>query len=171
MSVDGFKKLDQQLKRLSETDMRRAVATAIQTVRSAAVNNCPVDTGALRQSIFTEVTEEDGKVIGTCWANAAYAPYVEFGTGPVGQDNHEGISPEYAGIAYSQSPWWLHESQIDQRPAEKYRWFYIDTPKGRFYQCSGQPAHPFMYPALKDNEEQLWKDMKADFYGGFKKTI
>ena len=69
MSVDGFKKLDQQLKRLSETDMRRAVATAIQTVRSAAVNNCPVDTGALRQNIFRSNRrrwKSDRNLLGKC---------------------------------------------------------------------------------------------------------
>ena len=48
--------LDKKLKQLAEIDMKRAVAQAIQTVKSAAVNNCGVDTGELRQSIYAEVT-------------------------------------------------------------------------------------------------------------------
>ena len=36
--------LDKKLKQLAEIDMKRAVAQAIQTVKSAAVNNCSVDT-------------------------------------------------------------------------------------------------------------------------------
>ena len=90
------------------------------------------------------------------------APYVEFGTGPKGQADHAGISPEVTPV-YTQAPWWIHESQIDRRTAEKYRWFYIDTPQGRFYQCTGQPAHPFLYPALHDNEDKILKNMKASF--------
>lgn len=100
--------------------------------------------------------------VGTCWTNRAYAPYVEFGTGPKGQADHAGISPEVTPV-YTQAPWWIHESQIDRRTAEKYRWFYIDTPQGRFYQCTGQPAHPFLYPALHDNEDKILKNMKASF--------
>ena len=90
------------------------------------------------------------------------APYVEFGTGPKGQANHAGISPEVTPV-YTQVPWWIHESQVDRRTAEKYRWFYIDIPQGRFYQCTGQPAHPFLYPALHDNEDKILKNMKASF--------
>ncbi len=154
--------LDKKLKQLAEIDMKRAVAQAIQTVKSAAVNNCSVDTGELRQSIYAEVTGDSNRAEGICWTNKAYAPYVEFGTGPKGQADHAGISPDVAPV-YTQSPWWIHESQVDRRVAEKYRWFYIDTPEGRFYQCTGQPAHPFMYPALHDNEDKILSNMRASF--------
>ena len=162
--------LDKKLKQLAEIDMKRAVAQAIQTVRAAAVNNCSVDTGELRQSIYTEVTGDIDRAEGICWTNKAYAPYVEFGTGPKGQADHAGISPDVTPV-YTQSPWWIHESQVDRRVAEKYRWFYIDTPEGRFYQCTGQPAHPFMYPALHDNEDKILNDMRARFRAEIGKVI
>ena len=162
MSVSGAGDVDRTLKKLSELDMKQAVADAIQTVRAAAVLNCPVDTGELRQSIYADVEGDANRAVGTCWTNRAYAPYVEFGTGPKGQANHAGISPEVTPV-YTQVPWWIHESQVDRRTAEKYRWFYIDTPQGRFYQCTGQPAHPFLYPALHDNEDKILKNMKASF--------
>lgn len=113
-----------------------------------------------------EMTAERGKElikegVGTCFTNKSYAPYVEFGTGPKGQANHAGISPNVP-VAYSQSPWWIHESQIDKGLAEKYHWFYIDTKDGRFYQCNGQPARPFMYPALKNNEEKITRLIAND---------
>lgn len=162
MSTDGTRELEQKLNAMSQLNPRQAVASAIQTVRSAAALNCPTDTGELKQSIFSEVTEQNESIVGACWTDKAYAPYVEFGTGPKGQDRHEGIAPDITP-AYTQSPWWIHESQIDQRIAEKYRWFYIDTPKGRFYQCTGQPAHPFMYPALENNKETILEGMKATF--------
>lgn len=162
--------LDKKLKQLTEIDMKRAVAQAIQIVRSAAVNNCHADTGELRQSIYAEITGDSTRAVGTCWTNKAYAPYVEFGTGPKGQADHAGISPDVTPV-YTQSPWWIHESQVDRRVAEKYRWFYIDTPEGRFYQCTGQPAHPFMYPALHDNEDKILSDMTASFRAEIGKVL
>lgn len=95
---------------------------------------------------------------------------LEFGTGPKGQENHAGISPEITP-AYTQNPWWIHESQVDRRVAEKYHWFYMDTPDGRFYLCTGQPAYPFMYPALKDSQDQILEGMKADFSAAIKESI
>ena len=156
MSVNGFDEVEKALQEVSELDTRQAVGEAIQFVRSAAVENCHADTGELRQSIFAETTEEENSVTGICWTDKAYAPYIEFGTGPKGQEKHAGISPEVTPV-YTQQPWWIHESQIDRRVAEKYRWPYMDTPDGRFYRCSGNPAYPFLYPAMKDNEEQILK--------------
>ncbi|MDO4275879.1 MAG: HK97 gp10 family phage protein [Eubacteriales bacterium] len=169
MSTEGHKELEQKLSDLSQMDMKKAVEKGIQAVRSAAVLRCAVDTGALRQSIYAEVQEETDLVTGVCWTNSLYAPFVEFGTGPKGQEHHEGISPDY-NIAYTQTPWWIHESQVDKRVAEKYHWFHIDTPQGRFYQCTGQPAQPFMYPAIKDSQDIILEDLKTDFIANIKKV-
>lgn len=83
---------------------------------------------------------------------------------PVGHKN--AVTRKYlitmTGFSDSQSPWWIHESQIDKGLAEKYHWFYIDTKDGRFYQCIGQPARPFMYPALKNNEEKITRLIAND---------
>lgn len=162
--------LDKKLKQLAEIDMKRAVGEVIQIVRLAATLNCPIDTGELQQDIAADVEGDSIRAIGNCWTNKAYAPYVEFGTGPKGQADHAGISPDVTPV-YTQSPWWIHESQVDRRVAEKYRWFYIDTPEGRFYQCTGQPAHPFMYPALHDNEDKILSNMRASFQAEIGKVI
>nr|DAV00289.1 MAG TPA: putative tail component [Caudoviricetes sp.] len=162
--------LDKKLKQLAEIDMKRAVGEVIQIVRLAATLNCPIDTGELQQDIAADVEGDSIRAIGTCWTNKAYAPYVEFGTGPKGQADHAGISPDVTPV-YTQSPWWIHESQVDRRVAEKYRWFYIDAPEGRFYQCTGQPAHPFMYPALHDNEDKILSNMTASFRAEIGKVL
>ena len=162
--------LDKKLKQLAEIDMKRAVGEVIQIVRLAATLKCPIDTGELQQDIAADVEGDSIRAIGTCWTNKAYAPYVEFGTGPKGQADHAGISPDVTPV-YTQSPWWIHESQVDRRVAEKYRWFYIDTPEGRFYQCTGQPAHPFMYPALHDNEDKILSNMTASFRAEIGKVL
>lgn len=162
--------LDKKLKQLAEIDMKRAVGEVIQIVRLVATLNCPIDTGELQQDIAADVEGDSIRAIGTCWTNKAYAPYVEFGTGPKGQADHAGISPDVTPV-YTQSPWWIHESQVDRRVAEKYRWFYIDAPEGRFYQCTGQPAHPFMYPALHDNEDKILSNMTASFRAEIGKVL
>lgn len=150
----GEKELLERLEKLTLVDLNRAAGKAIKKVQAEAKRLCPVNHGELRDSIYTKTEWEGDTVCATCYTNKKYGPYVEFGTGPKGQENHAGISPNVA-VAYSQSPWWIHESQIDVREAEMYHWFYIDTPDGRFYQCTGQAAHPFMYPALKNQEEDI----------------
>lgn len=152
----GLEKVCKQLSDLSMQDLIKPTEEAIALVQKTAKRNVQVDSGELRESIYTDVYQHGNHVIGTCFTSKEYASYVEFGTGPRGQESHEGISPE-VNVIYSQYPWWIHESQIDKEIAEKYRWFYIDTPQGRFYQCSGQPARPYLYPAMKGNTEKIQK--------------
>ena len=160
--VVGLEELMRKYGQLAETvagqSMERAVNASIKMIQAEAKTLCPVHDGELRRSIRTMTQETDSRVIGTAYTNKEYAPYVEFGTGPKGQADHSGVSPEFIP-AYSQSPLWIHESQIDAETAEEYQWFYIDTPDGRFYQCYGQAAQPFMYPALKNNEERVIRNI------------
>lgn len=157
---ETIKGLDKLLKKYgsleaaAEYGVKKAIGQGTKIAQAGAVLMCPVGDGELRQSIKTRVTVEEDRVIGTVYTNKKYAAYVELGTGPRGEADHAGISPEITP-SYSQLPWWIHESQVDAKTAEKYHWFYIDTEKGRFYQCSGQPAQPFLYPGLKDNEELI----------------
>ena len=94
MSAEGLDELEIKLDQLEDVDLNKAIGNAIQTVRSAAVMNVHVDTGELRQSIYAEVEDNGDTVTGVCWTNKPYATYLEFGTGPKGQENHAGISPE-----------------------------------------------------------------------------
>ena len=71
MSVSGADDIDRALEKLSGLDMKQAVADAIQLVRSAAVNNCSVNTGELRQSIFADVEGNSEKAEGICRTNKA----------------------------------------------------------------------------------------------------
>ena len=111
-------------------------------------------TGHLSNSIMIGFTEEPDMVTAHIGTNVEYALYVEVGTGPKGQASHEGISPQ-AHPVYRQTPWWIHESQVDNNAASAYGWYYIETDKGKFYKVSGQPARPFLYPAVKNNEKKI----------------
>lgn len=164
--IEGLDKLMNKYGQLAEQVAGKAVENAVNAsckmVQGEARLLCPVfhggGGGELRQSIRTSVEKRDETVVGTVYTNKAYAAYVEFGTGKKGEENHAGISP-LVTPAYTQSPWWIHESQVDAAVAETYHWFYIDTPEGRFYQSNGQAAQPFMYPALKNNEERATRNI------------
>lgn len=163
--ANGVKGLDKLMKKYGDlataaagSGLVKAVTASTKLIRAEARDTCLVKSGELYQKIRISTEQQDEKVIGTVYTNVKYAPYIEFGTGPKGEKNHEGISPLVTPV-YSQSPWWIHESQIDAETAEKYHWFYIDTKDGRFYQCSGQAAQPFLYPALKNNEDRVTRNI------------
>lgn len=168
--IKGLKELDRKFAMLESISMRTGISKGMQYIQGAAKENCPVNDGELKNSILTSVQEHGDSMIGSCYTNKSYSPYVEFGAGPKGQESHVGISSN-VDVAYSQSPWWIHESQIDQNVAEKYHWFYIDTPDGRFYQCSGQAAQPFLYPALKNNKDTVIGIIRDELKKEIRRTL
>lgn len=164
MNVDGMKDLERKLNAASRMDVKKETARAIQTVRNAAVRNVHADTGELRQSIFTEVREDGDSVIGECYTNKDYAIFQEFGTGPNGQENHKGISPDITP-AYRQTGWMIPGKAMSEDKAESYGFGIAKDRDGKVigYYTNGHPAYPFMYPALKDNQKEVLKDFTADF--------
>ena len=163
--IQGQKELDRKfaaLEQVCDQHMERFMGQQGKYIQAEAKLRCPVagtGGGELRDSIKTMIECRDDVVISTIYTNKAYSVYVEMGTGPKGAADHAGISP-VVNPSYTMSPWWIHESQVDKEAAEEYHWFYLDTPDGRFYQCTGQPAQPFMYPALKDNEDKVVERME-----------
>lgn len=168
---DGIKTLEIKLDRIiEEAGKAEYVREAGEYVQAAARLRAPGNSGHLRQNIVHDF--EQGHFSATSKVhtnNVSYAEYVEHGTGPEGMKNHEGISPNVTP-AYRMTPWWIPESEIDPGLAEQYHWPSIDTPEGKFYKCSGQPARPYLYPALKDNEETVVDIMQNGLNDVFKKV-
>ena len=69
--------VDALMAKLSAVDLTEALNESCLLVENTAKENCPVDSGQLRNSITSNVSGEKGEV-GT---NVEYAPYVEYGTG------------------------------------------------------------------------------------------
>ena len=69
--------VDALMAKLSAVDLKDALNESCLLVENTAKENCPVDSGQLRNSITSNVSGEKGEV-GT---NVEYAPYVEYGTG------------------------------------------------------------------------------------------
>ena len=74
--VAGMAKLMLQLEDLGLQFTTDDVAVGAYIILDKAVDNCPVDTGYLRSTAFSEITDDD-VFIGF---NAPYASYLEFGT-------------------------------------------------------------------------------------------
>lgn len=163
--MPGMKGLDRLLRKLDELGgnspdaLKTAMLQAAKKVQGDAKDLAPVgqiDGGTLRDSIQASVEEKSGKIIGKVSTNVYYAPYVEFGTGPVGEVSNKDL-PKNVQPSYKQDGWWIHESQIDAETAEKYHFRRIETEAGVFYYTRGQPAQPFLYPAAKQNEQTVVK--------------
>ena len=73
----------------------QAVLHAAKTVVQAEAKlRAPANEGELRNSIKVRVKIEGDRVFGEVFTNSDHGAYVELGTGPKGQENHSGISPE-----------------------------------------------------------------------------
>jgi HK97 gp10 family phage protein len=172
-NVRNAQRLNEKLKAIADQTeaVEKAMKKEIRRVRNTAVMLTPVNHGELRQSIMTSVERTDGGITATCYTNKSYAAYVEFGTGPKGQDSHQGISPNVQPT-YTQEGWWFPGDNITRYAAKKYHWpkstvhgsygttnenggLDITTTKKILYYTKGQAAQPFMYPALKNNEDVI----------------
>lgn len=139
MKIEGLDRLYRKIERLHNIDIKPIIEDATIRVRDEAKMRVPVNTAELQNSIDYNVDISAKGFTGKVFTNKEHGLYVELGTGPKGEANHSGISPEVKPI-YSPSGW-----------------VYYDTDKQKFIFTNGQPARPFMYPALHDNREKISK--------------
>ena len=139
MKIEGLDRLFRKIARLHNIDIKPIIEDATIRVRDEAKMRVPVDTGELQNSLDYNVDKTAEGFTGKVFTNKEHGLYVELGTGPKGEASHSGISPEIK-LIYSPSGW-----------------VYYDVDKQKFIFTNGQPARPFMYPALHDNREKISK--------------
>lgn len=128
-------------------ELETATARALEIVGSKAETNakllCPVDTGALRDSIRHGV---DGCTV-YVGAAESYAPYVELGTGKF----------------FSMPPAWVefHAKRGRGLP----RWVYRDR-DGNFRVGYPQPPRPFIRPSLEGHTQEYQNDIETELRQG-----
>ena len=88
-----------------------SVTAACNLIQTAAQGYCPVDTGALRDSITVEVDSSGSTVVGHVGPHMPYADYVEYGTG------QRGAASEGAGAGPYSESWPGMAAQPYMRPA------------------------------------------------------
>jgi phage protein, HK97 gp10 family len=142
--MDG---VDELLRRLEDVsgiapELYRLMDQCGTFIRDDARLRVPVDIGDLRKSIQNTIREIEGGIETIVHTNSDHAAFVEFGTGPVGAANHQGISP-LAQPVYAREKW---RGVIP---------FLKNGKDSGIRFIAGQPAQPYLYPALKENEQQL----------------
>ena len=153
-------KIDNLQNIITDKDFKNSINRANKLyVQAEAKLLCPVNQGELRNSIKSTVEINTDKITAVTYTDKDYASYVEFGTGPVGQANHEGISPNFTP-SYSSHGWGIPADQVDMNDAIKYKWPKRTYNGKDYYMTSGQPAQPFMYPALKNNEKKVKEEIQ-----------
>lgn len=160
MSLEGFESLMKKLDRLSNPKeaVKKGMGLAVKKVQGDAKDLAAVNTGQLHNSIYENVEEKSKEVVGKVFSNVPQAVYTEFGTGPKGMAAPKDLPPEIASkLHYRNDMWWIHESQINPATAEEYHFIKYETDEGIFYGTYGQEPQPFMYPALKQNQETIKK--------------
>ena len=139
MSVQNVDKLLRKLKRMDmdvNDTLAPIMARQAKFIQGEAKDLCPVRDGQLRNSIRTTTRKSKYKVTALVHTNTEYAAYVEFGTGKVGETTP--VANKYPGpLSYRQTKWLGKIPDVG--------WRYI----------AGQAAQPFLYPALKNNEEKV----------------
>ena len=132
MRIEGLDAILQRFEDIADTTpIEQAMGKSCALVEALAKQTAPKDTGALRNSITSEVLKVDGEVVGTVFTPLEYAPYIEYGTGLFAVDGGRKDVP----------------------------WNYQDE-KGVWHKTNGQKPQPFLRPALADNREKIMNILK-----------
>ena len=160
ITIKNVDKLTRKLNQIANMELDKAMNDALVIVHGHAKSNAPVNKGGgagLSGSIHMSKRRTPNGLEGQVFTNLEYAPYVEFGTGIKGNGTYP-YKIKGLNLSYRDTPWFIPAEEIDDKTAEKYHFIKIHGKDGAdFYICYGQPAHPFMYPALKDNEALIIK--------------
>lgn len=143
-SVVGLDSLLKKLNKLGgniDEVLTQSIGKQTKLVQGDAKELCPVDLGDLRNSIKGNVKKYKGRIVGVVSTNSDHAAYVEFGTGKVGERTNKNNK---VNVSYKQDKWLVNIPDVGPRWIE------------------GQPAQPYLYPALKNNEERIIENIKED---------
>lgn len=128
IKIEGLDEVLMQLEELDVERLEKAVGKACALVERTAKEGTPKGTGALRRSIKSRVeTDANGNVLGIIFTPLEYAPYVEFGTGKFAEN----------GNGRKDVPWHYKDDE------------------GKWHTTSGMKPHPYLRPALYQNENAI----------------
>ena len=152
--IIGKKEITDAFQKTAAVNMYDAVSKSIKTVQAEAKTRCPVNDGELRREYIHGDRNQQRKDCRHLLHQQKVRTICGIWHRP---QRSEATRGDITGccLCLCTVALWIHESMIGRKTAEKYKWFYVDTPDGRFYQCTGQAAQPFLYPALKNNELEI----------------
>lgn len=138
IEFEGLTEVLRRIENLGDTSsVRGAMGRCCALVERTAKQKAPKDTGALRNSIESQVEENGDDVVGIVFTPLEYAPYVEYGTGLFAESGGRSDVP----------------------------WHYQDD-EGNWHSTSGQHPQPYMRPALIENREKIKNILKESVNNG-----
>lgn len=166
VEVRGLGRLKSKLGKVSvavEEGTKSAIYEIIQEVSGRASSNLQSSikhgTGELAGSVKDEVvTKSSGEITGRVWSDKKQAMFRELGTGPNGEKSTKDLPPGITPV-YTQKAWFFPVSASVEDLTALYGIPKIEIQGVEFYRTSGQPARPWLYPALKYVEENMAKDI------------
>jgi len=126
----------------------------VQIAKMQIASMDAVDTGALEHSVHGAYNAQDHVGYISAGEGLTYAFYVEYGTGPVGEENQH-PEPEKVGWEYNVG----ETIGINPRHPEWGEGWWYPGDDGKAHWTSGQPARPFMYNTL------VWLEEAAEALG------
>lgn len=151
-NVVGLESLLNKLNKLGgnvEETLYNSISKQTKFIQGEAKELCPVDTGDLRNSIKANTIKNKNEIVGTVSTNSDHAAFVEFGTGKVGERTNTNTK---VNVSYKQDKWLANIPDVGPRWIE------------------GQPAQPYFYPALKNNEDKILENIKDDIKKAIKEV-
>lgn len=159
--IDGLSDLRRHLRRTGKEGVKAAqdeVATAAINIQRDAKNAVSVDLGRLRSSISWRFTTPS-RLTAETGSNVEYAPFVEFGTGPAGENSQHSAFAEQAMTELG----YVHGPKGGFPPLEEMeRWCRAHgIPEEAAFQISlqirknGTPASPYLIPAMESERREF----------------
>lgn len=164
--VKGLNKLKTKVGKLPsvlQEGAKNAVYEITQEVSGRATSNLASSikhgSGELQGSVKDEVrTDSSNNPIGEVWTDKKEGIFREFGTGPNGEKSSKDLPPGITPV-YTQQAWFFPVTASVEDLTALYGIPKIEIQGVEFYRTSGQPASPWLYPALKYVEENLASDI------------
>lgn len=165
VEISGLDRLKGKLGKVSESAQKgveKAVYEITQEVSGRAVSNLSSikhGTGESAGSVKDEVVaKSSGGISGHVWSDKKQLLFRELGTGPNGEKSTKDLPPGITPV-YTQKAWFFPVSSSIEDLTALYGIPKIEIQGVEFYKTSGQPARPWLYPALKYVEENMAKDI------------
>ncbi|MEG0294498.1 HK97 gp10 family phage protein [Enterococcus sp.] len=123
---------------------------AVQSIQSSTKHGSSELAGSVKKDVI-ESTE--GRIQGYVRTDKESHIYREFGTGPIGQASKKDLPPGFYPT-YTQTPWGIPVLETGKDLEALYGFRRYEYNGKEYFWTLGQPAHPWLYPALKEGMEE-----------------
>jgi hypothetical protein len=158
LGVTGLSELESLLQQYEDStkQTRQTLVEELTTTGEALVAEySPIEDHELKSSTTSTVTHGGTSSFGTIYQTAPHAPFVEFGTGYVGEQHSHPQASEYD---------WTYDTNAHGTAG----WYYYDSDRGSVRFTKGQVASQQHLKASQDLREVTGKVARDIFNRGIK---